>query len=141
MTKTSDMPPQKLRELVFLLLFSQDSHASDPDDLFETVSRELKVGQKQVEYAWERVESILKLLPEIDAQISTVSTSFDFHRIQKVELAVLRLSCYELVFEKKLSASIIIAEAKRMAKKFATPDAASFCQALIDAMVKSKNLS
>lgn len=141
MTKTSDMPPQKLRELMFLLLFSTDSHASDIDDLFETVSHELKVGKKQVEHAWNRVEALLKLLPDIDAEITAVSTSYDFHRIQKVELAVLRLSCYELVFEKKLAVPIIIAEAKRIAKKFATPDAASFCQALIDAMVKSKNLS
>lgn len=141
MTKTADMPPQKLRELVFLLLFSHDTHASDPDYLFETVSHELKVSQKQVEHAWQKVEEILELLPEIDAEISVVSTSYDFHRIQKVELAVLRLSCYELVFEKKLAVPIIIAEAKRIAKKFATPDAASFCQALIDAMVKSKNPS
>ncbi len=135
------MPPQKFRELVFLLLFSQDSHASDPDELFMTVSHELKVNLKQVKAAWEKVETILELLPEIDADISAVSTSFDFHRIQKVELAVLRLSCYELIFEKKLSVNIVIAEAKRIAKKFATPDAASFCQALIDAMAKIKKLS
>ncbi len=141
MTKTLDMPPQKFRELVFLLLFSQDTHESDPDSLFETVSHELKVSSRQVKTAWDKVEAVLKHLPDIDAEISVVSTSYDFDRIQKVELAILRLSYYELLFEKKLAVSIVIAEAKRIAKKFATPDAAAFCQALIDAMVKSKNLS
>ncbi|MCE5295000.1 MAG: hypothetical protein LLF94_10380 [Chlamydiales bacterium] len=140
MTKMSEMPPQKFRELVFLLLFSQDTHASDPDMLFETVSHELKVSLKAVQIAWEKVVAILTKLPDVDAEISSVSTSYDFHRIQKVELAILRLSCYELLVEKKLAVPIVIAEAKRIAKKFATPDAATFCQALIDAMVKSKNL-
>ncbi len=132
------MPPQKFRELVFLLLFSQDVHASDPESLFEVVASELKVSHKHIKAAWEKVEAIVASLSEIDAEISTVSTSYDFHRIQKVELAVLRLSCYEMLYEKKLVVPIIIAEAKRIAKKFATPDAAAFCQALLDAMAKSK---
>lgn len=136
MTKISEMPPQKFRELVFLLLFSQDVHASDPDMLFDTISHELKVSRKHIKAAWDRHEAILAHLPDIDADISAISTSFDFHRIQKVELAILRLCSYELFIEKKLSASIVIAEAKRLAKKFATPDAATFCQALLDAMVK-----
>jgi len=135
------MPPQKFRELIFLLLFSEELHASDPDELIATVAKELKVRPKEVKMAWEKVVEITDKLQEIDADISAVSTSYDFHRIQKVELAVLRLSCYELLFEKKLAASIVIAEAKRLAKKFATPDAASFCQALLDSVVKIKTLS
>ena len=132
------MPPQKFRELIFLLLFSEELHPSDPDALIETVSRELKVRTREVKAAWDKVVEITLQLPEIDAEISRVSTSYDFPRIQKVELAVLRLSCYELLFDKKLAASIVIAEAKRLAKKFATPDAAQFCQALLDSVVKSK---
>lgn len=135
------MPPQKFREIVFLLLFSQDSHASDPEALVDAVSHELKVSKHSVKEGWKKYETIQSQLPEIDAEVSAVSTSYDFHRIQKVELAVLRLSCYELLFEKDLAPSIVIAEAKRIAKKFATPDAASFCQALLDGLVKLKKLS
>ncbi|MBS0634423.1 MAG: transcription antitermination factor NusB [Verrucomicrobia bacterium] len=136
MTKITEMPPQKFRELVFLLLFSQDTHANDPEMLFDTLSHELKVSRKHLKAAWDRHEAVLRHLPDIDADISKISTSFEFHRIQKVELAILRLCCFELFIEKKLSAAIVIAEAKRLAKKFATPDAAVFCQALLDAMVK-----
>lgn len=119
-----------------MLLYSHDIHASDQDELFETTGHELSVSRKNLEAAWQKVEAIHSHLADIDAMIEQVSTSYDFYRIQKVELAVLRLSCYELVFEKKLVPSIVIAEAKRIAKKFATEDAATFCLALLDAMVK-----
>ncbi len=138
MNKISNMPPQKFRELVFLVLYSQDVHASEPEELFSTICHELKVSAKAVQAAWEKAEAISRLLPDIDAEISAASTSFDFFRIQKVELAVLRLSCYELLFEKKLALAIVIAEAKRLAKKFATPDGADFCQAILDAIAKTK---
>ena len=138
MSKNYVLPPQKFRELVFLLLFSTDSHESDLEELFATVGHELKVSQPNVKLAWEKVEEIQKYLVDIDEKITEISTSYDFFRIQKVELAILRLAFYELLFEKKLSVPIIIAEAKRIAKKFATEDAASFCQALIDAVVKEK---
>ncbi len=137
----TSFPPQKFREILFLLLFSEELHSSDPDELIDTVTKELKVRKNEVRAAWEKLSEITKVLPEIDSDIAAVSTSYDFHRIQKVELAVLRLSCYELLFEKKLAAPIVIAEAKRIAKKFATPDAASFCQALLDSVVKIKTLS
>jgi N utilization substance protein B len=133
------MPPHKFREIVFLLLFSRETQESEPEELVSLVMQELKVSRKQVRDAWEKVELILANLLDIDADISEVSTSYDFHRIQKVEMNILRLAFFELQYEKELAVPIIISEAKRLAKKFATPDAAAFCQALIDAYVKRKN--
>ena len=49
---------------------------------------------------------------DIDAAISEVSTSYDFHRIQKVELNVMRLAFYELQYEKELDVAVVISEAK-----------------------------
>lgn len=130
------MPPQKFREIVFLLLFSQDAHESDPESLQNAIKQELKVSQKQVLEGWKKYEAIKDVLSELDESITKFATSYDLHRIQKVELAILRLSAYELLFEKELEVAIVIAEAKRLAKKFATPDAAAFCQAILDAMMK-----
>lgn len=130
------MPPQKFREIVFLLLFSQDAHESDPESLQNAIKQELKVSQKQVLEGWKKYEAIKESLADLDDSITKFATSYDLHRIQKVELAILRLCAYELLFEKELEVAIVIAEAKRLAKKFATPDAAAFCQAILDAMMK-----
>lgn len=130
------MPPHKFREIVFLLLFSRETHESSQDELVSLVMQELKVSRKHVLDALKKVDQILANLSDIDADISEVSTSYEFHRIQKVELNILRLAFYELQHEKALDAAVVISEAKRLAKKFAAPDAASFCQALIDAKLK-----
>lgn len=130
------LPAQKFREIVFQLLFSYDHHQSDPKELANFLMGELKVSKKALKEAEEKVRAILAEQEMIDSKIREVSTSYDLERIHRVERAILRLSAYELLVEKKLDIAIVIAEAKRLAKKFSTQDAASFCQALLDALAK-----
>ncbi|MBS0654509.1 MAG: transcription antitermination factor NusB [Verrucomicrobia bacterium] len=136
--ETQALQPQKFRELVLQVLFSHDVHASDAQELCTLLSLELKVTKRHVKDALAKVEAIKNSLPEIDAVIHEYSTSYAIDRIQSVERAILRLALYELLFEKAVPHQIIISEAKRLAKKFATPDAAVFCQALLDGVYKAK---
>lgn len=133
---TNSFPPQKFREMVLQLLFSQDVHTSDPDELCDVLMGELKVTRRHAKEAFAKMEAILKAQGEIDAVISKVSTSYAIDRIQSVERAILRLAIYELTVEKSVPPQIVIAEAKRLAKKFATADAAVFCEALLDSVYK-----
>lgn len=137
---TTQLPPQKFRELTLQFLFSQDVHASDPHELCEFLMRELKVSRKHVQEACIKVEMILAARTQIDAAITEISTSYALDRIQSVERAILRLAVFELLVEKSIPHQIIIAEAKRLAKKFSTPDAVIFCQALLDALVKKHEI-
>jgi transcription antitermination protein NusB len=136
--ETQALQPQKFRELVLQVLFSHDVHASDSQELCVLLSIELKVTKRHVKDALAKVEAIVNSLPEIDAVILEYSTSYAIDRIQSVERAILRLGLYELLLEKTVPYPVIVAEAKRLAKKFATPDAAVFCQALLDGVYKGK---
>lgn len=130
------LSPQKFRETVLLILFSKDFHDSDEQQLAVVVDEELKVGKGAVAEAQSKVYDILQHLIEIDAAIAKSSISYDFHRIGRVEKNILRLALYELKHEKICSKSVVIAEAKRLAKKFSTPESAVFCQAMVDALAK-----
>lgn len=133
-----NISPQKFRETVLMLLFSKDFHDADATDLVELVSAELKVSASVVKKAECKLNQIMQNLDQIDAVITKNSTSYDLNRIQRVERSILRLAVYELLYEKTLDKEIVIAEAKRLAKKFSTPEASLFCQAIVDGVCKTR---
>ncbi|MFI0434959.1 MAG: transcription antitermination factor NusB [Parachlamydiaceae bacterium] len=129
---------QKFREIVFQLLYSQEIIPSDETLMLELIMSELAVSKKNVRLAQERVEKIKRLLPEIDLLISSVSTSYDFNRIQIVTKNILRLAVFELLYDEQIPHKVAIAEAIRLSRKFNTPESASFVNALLDHLYKKK---
>lgn len=126
------LAPHKFREIVLQLLYSQDlGHSIEADNVY-LISNELEISKKNVREAHEKVHQILQHLTELDDQIRSVSTSYDFPRIQIVTRNILRLALFELFFDKQLSPKIIISEAIRLSRKFSTPESAAFVHALLD---------
>lgn len=123
---------QKFREIVLQLLYSQEIAQSDDALMLELMMAELAVSKKNVRLAQERTHKIKKLLPKIDQLITSVSTSYDFDRIQVVTKNILRLGVYELIFDEEIPQKVAIAEAIRLSRKFNTPESASFVNALLD---------
>lgn len=123
---------QKFREIVLQLLYSQD--VANPNELLiiELMMAELAISKKNVRLAYERVQKIQSLLNEIDPLITSVSTSYDFDRIQVVTKNILRLAIFELFYDDQIPHKVAIAEAIRLSRKFNTPESASFVNALLD---------
>jgi N utilization substance protein B len=132
------IPQKKMREIVFQLLYSSERGYSDEQDLIELIMKELAVTKSIVRQALEKVYLIQNHKSEIDAAISKTSQSYTFDRIQSVEINILRLAVYELLIESITPPKVIIAEAMRLARKFGTPESASFINAILDNMYKSQ---
>lgn len=131
------LPPQKFREIVFQLLYSSDLGFSQEKDIVELIMGELSVTKKNVMTAQSRAAAIETHLAEIDETISKTATSYEFDRIQSVERNILRLGAYEILFDKDIPSVVAIAEAVRLAKKFGTPESASFVNAVLDVIYKT----
>jgi transcription antitermination protein NusB len=135
------LPKQKFREVVFLLLYSYDFTA-DFEESIPLVMEELRVSKKAVLEAVERAKKILEKMPDIDEKIAEFSTSYEFQRIPRAEKNILRLAIFELLFEGKdgesLPEKVVISEGIRLARKFASFEAASFVNAVLDAIKVSK---
>lgn len=125
------MDPHKLRELVLLLLYNVEIHRGEKKELIELLKEECKVSTSFVEAALKRAEKILASLPQVDEILEKISHSYSIDRLHAIERNVLRLGIYELVVEKELPSKVVIAEAKRLAKKFSTSDGATFVQTLL----------
>lgn len=130
------VPQQKIREIVFQLLYSYDLGQANDEDMITMLSAELAVSKQIVSVAQNRVKEIRAKQNEIDAQITKTSTSYEFDRIQSVERNILRLGVFELLFDEEIPPKVAIAEAIRLARKFGTPESASFVNAILDSLYK-----
>lgn len=131
------IPQAKLREIIFQLLYSRNMGHAEPGDLIELLMKELSVSKSTMRQAMEKVEAIQAHLKEIDEAIAKTSHDYAFDRIQNVERNILRLGVYEVLIDNKIPPKVAIAEAIRLARKFGTPESASFVNALLDAIYKS----
>jgi N utilization substance protein B len=128
--------PQKLREIVFQLLYSRDMADAESADLLPLMMHELAVTRRIVQQALDRVDLIRAELPTIDQQIGDMASSYEFERIPRVERNILRLAVFELLYDPSVPPKVAIAEAIRLTRKFATPEAATFINAVLDAIFK-----
>ena len=72
-------------------------------------------------------------LAEIDEIIKKhLSAKWDFERLNRVSLAILRISTYSLMYQKEIFPSIVIDEAVAIAKEFGADDAFKFINAVLD---------
>ena len=126
--------PQKFREIVFQLIYSDDFGGDG--NIVDMLMAQLAVTRRIVREAHMTREKFLEKKPEIDALIRTHSEGYEFERIPRVERNVLRLGVYELLFSPEVPPRVAIAEAIRLARKFATPEASTFVNAILDSIFK-----
>ena len=71
-------------------------------------------------------ETILKNKDIIDDKIKVAAPEFPIDKINKVDLAILRLATYELIIEKKQPPKVVIDEAVELAKEYGGDTSPSF---------------
>lgn len=129
------MEREKTREMVLQCLHAQEGQPDD-GELIATLMQELKVAKSTVRPALDKAKRIAAETETLDTVLKQVITDYDWERVQAVERNILRLSLYELWHERDLPPRIVIAEAVRLARKFATPEAAHFVHAIMDDLAK-----
>ena len=127
------------REQVFKLLFRVEFNR--PEDMAEQVKlftedNEEVVLQKDADYIQQRYALIQEKLPEIDKLLNEHAEGWNTERMGKVELTVLRLAIYEIVFDKEIPDSVAINEAVEIAKTYGQAASGGFVNAILGKIAK-----
>lgn len=83
------------------------------------------------------IKGTIEHLSEIDEKIKSHLEHWDFSRINVLDKANLRLGVYSLLYQKDVDASIIIAEAVRIAQDYGTDDSYKFVNGVLDSIKNS----
>ena len=103
------------------------------EDLFKTEFHKQPVTEPS--------EEILKHLEDIDKNISTAAPEFPIDKINKVDLAILRLAVYELLVAKKEPPKVIIDEAIELAKEYGGENSPAFINGALGKVIENDKSS
>lgn len=83
-------------------------------------------------FAEELVHGVIEYSAEIDDKIMELAKNWDFERIAKIDLAILRLAAYELLYRKDIPPVVTINEAIDLSKEFSTAESRRFVNGILD---------
>jgi N utilization substance protein B len=80
----------------------------------------------------ELIHGVIENREAIDSQIKALAHNWDFDRIAKIDLAILRLAMFEMIYRKDIPPVVSINEAIDLSKQFSNADAKRFINGILD---------
>ena len=80
----------------------------------------------------ELIHGTIEHATEIDGRIRGLAHNWDFERIAKIDLAILRIAMYEMLHRKDIPPVVSINEAIDLSKEFSNADAKRFINGILD---------
>ena len=137
MTEEKNMTRREIREQVFKMLFRVEFY--NQEEMSEQIALceddACSWKEKDKTYIFEKVEKISEKLEEIDAKINEVSEGWKTGRMGKVDLTLIRLAVYEMLYEEDVPAKFAINEAVELAKQYGTDNSPSFVNGVLAKLV------
>jgi len=133
---------RKGRIVAFQAIFSWDFNNSKIDELLKFCwvnESNKKLNEDSVLFAKLIIKGTIDNIIEIDNKIKQHISNWDFKRIAKVDLAILRLSTYSLMFQKEVAGNIVIDEAIDISKEFSSEESYRFINGVLDSIYKEIN--
>lgn len=114
--------------------------ATDPRHLLRQKRMQLlfEWDFQQQPMADEYMQQIIAKIPEIDEFIKKNATMWKIEDMARVDVAILRLSIYELIFEKQVPKKTVIDEAVELAKEFGNEKSPGFINGTLDRIYASQ---
>lgn len=85
-------------------------------------------------FAEDLVNGTLNQIEAVDGKIRELARNWDFHRIARVDLAILRLAIYELLFRTDIPPVVSINEAIELGKAYSSDESKRFINGILDKM-------
>ena len=82
----------------------------------------------------ELIDGVIRNHAEIDQQIRVLAQNWEFERIAKIDLAILRIAMFEMLHRKDIPPVVSINEAIDISKEFSNADSKRFINGILDRM-------
>lgn len=129
------MTRSESRESAFVMIFESLFRDDSPEEIITLADEvdEINVSPDAIKM----FEGTLSHTEELDSIISKYSEKRQIDRIAKVNIAVLRLALYEILYDDKVPMNAAISEAVLISKEFSQPEDVAFVNGILGAYSRS----
>ena len=100
--------------------------------------RPTEPGEADRAYISRILDGVLSHVTELDEKISAASVNWSLERIAKVDLTILRLATYEILYEDDIPGSVAINEAVELANRYSEPSSGRFINGVLGTILRDK---
>ena len=133
---------RKARILAFQALYAWETSGTPVSELlsFSWLEPERFEGFEEEHRVFARllIAGTIENIGEVDAAIKAQLQNWSFERLKRVDLAILRIGAYSLMFQKDIPIQITIDEAIEIAKEYGSDDSYRFVNGVLDGIRKAR---
>ena len=121
----------RVAALQYLYAWSINTPANIVDDL-RIFFEGLEQPRDHYAFGEELIDGVIRNQAGIDAQIKVLAQNWEFERIAKIDLAILRIAMFEMLHRKDIPPVVSINEAIDISKQFSNADSKRFINGILD---------
>ena len=133
----------KARKRAVDALFAGNLRSKNAEELLEITFQQNSERQNQQEifdYARSLVNGFDQNQASIDLKIEMNALGCRLDRISNLDLAILRVACFEILYNDEIPDAVAIAEAKNLAEEYSTEESSKFISGILHSVSKSRDL-
>lgn len=122
-------------QLSYQMLINKESAEEVIESLIENYEEDL--NELDLEYIKRIITGIDEKKNELDAIIEKYLVNWKFNRISKVNISILRMAIFEMLYMDDIPEKVAINEAIELAKVFSDEKSVSFINGMLDKVLKN----
>jgi transcription antitermination protein NusB len=131
---------RKGRELALQALYQIEITADPSVGAVDSFLQHFEGNAQAKEFARRLVSGVVSQRVEIDRLIAECTENWKLGRLAKVDLVVLRVATYELVFCPDIPSSVSMDEAIEIGKRFGSAESATFINGVLDHVARTSSV-
>jgi N utilization substance protein B len=131
------MNRRKSREIAMKLLFAMSINKESYEDIIETFkdNTDGDLNDIDIAYITRMLSGIHENAKEIDKNIEKHLIKWKLDRLSKMNIAILRVSTYEILFEEEIPGKVSVNEGIELAKKYGEDSSPAFINGILAKMI------
>jgi N utilization substance protein B len=119
------------RRLAMQAVYQSDISGITADKALENLFDEEKLADDTKKFASRLANGTIDNKAAIDAKIAGLAKNWTVDRISAINMSILRLAFFELMFEKDTPGAVAINEALELAKRYSDAESAKFINGIL----------
>lgn len=133
---------RKARVIAFQSLYRYDLSGASLSELLDfswlEEDRKAALPRETLDFSRLLIQGTMEKLAEVDDAIKGQLVNWDFSRLSRVDLAILRVSAYCLLYQADIPAGVTIDEAVDISKAYGAADSYRFVNGVLDGIRKQR---